>query len=291
MKKKTTARKAPVRESFNEKLTAYSNMSAAAAAVAAAGLPLVANGQIINLTASSLNQTPTWSVTTLGHTNSGFTQSAHQIQLLPFVSGANVAHGQWRIKQYNNYRTNGYSTITGKSARGEIQLFGSGTNPRLFFAGVQTHGYTFAQKFAAGQGIKGAANRWTNNVGLFFTSGRTFTTVGNYPVGQNPIHGPFAPGNSGYMGFKVRNGVANNFYYGWMKLKFTVDSEGRPLTIQLVPNGNGVYGAFNSVAGGEILAGQYTAVPEPASVAGGLALFALGAVGVREYRRRRQLAA
>jgi len=33
------------------------------------------------------------------------------------------------------------------------------------------------------------------------------------------------------------------------------------------------------------------AIPEPASVATGLALFALGAAGVREHRRRRQLAA
>jgi len=47
----------------------------------------------------------------------------------------------------------------------------------------------------------------------------------------------------------------------------------------------------DSLNGQNIEAGQVSAIPEPASVASGLGLLALGAAGVREMRRRRQLAA
>jgi len=55
-------------------------------------------------------------------------------------------------------------------------------------------------------------------------------------------------------------------------------------------NTPGIYGAF-ALAGDGITAGEVSAIPEPSSVASGLGLLALGAVGVREMRRRRKVAA
>lgn len=65
--------------------------------------------------------------------------------------------------------------------------------------------------------------------------------------------------------------------------------------ITCVPNGSGVVGAVENINAAGIAsfkAGDSAAIPdpEPATIAGGLALFALGAVGVCKLRRRQQQA-
>jgi hypothetical protein len=90
---------------------------------------------------------------------------------------------------------------------------------------------------------------------------------------------------TGYVG--LRN--SSNRYYGWFRVKVTNNGAGFPISLSLVDkNGDGIYGAYG-LGSDHLSAGEAAAaVPEPASVSGGLALFALGAVGVREFRRRRK---
>jgi hypothetical protein len=99
---------------------------------------------------------------------------------------------------------------------------------------------------------------------------------------------------TGYLGFRIGQvgeyGVVGPFQYGWLHIRVGADGDGRPKTISLVADGNNYVGAYAGVGQG-IVAGSFTAIPEPASVATGLALFALGAAGVREHRRRKQAAA
>lgn len=93
---------------------------------------------------------------------------------------------------------------------------------------------------------------------------------------------------SGYIGFK-NVPDASHVYYGWLKVKVTSDGNGLPVSVDVVANSHGNYGAYGLASTG-IVAGQdsiSTPVPEPATVATGLGLCALGAMGVREWRRRR----
>lgn len=95
-------------------------------------------------------------------------------------------------------------------------------------------------------------------------------------------------GRSGYVAFKT------NSYYGWLKVKVDLDSNGVPNQISLVDNGNGVFGAYDNI--NDVIADGFTvgavAAPEPSTVAiSGLGLLAFGAAGVCELRRRRQKAA
>ncbi|MBS0632365.1 MAG: PEP-CTERM sorting domain-containing protein [Verrucomicrobia bacterium] len=80
---------------------------------------------------------------------------------------------------------------------------------------------------------------------------------------------------TGYFGIKFNPG--DGFHYGWIKLQTNADAS--QWTI--------LSGAYNSVAGESILAGQgAVAVPEPATSA---ALLALGAAGLVAYRQRKKL--
>ncbi|HWA87189.1 MAG TPA: hypothetical protein VG710_13250 [Opitutus sp.] len=94
-----------------------------------------------------------------------------------------------------------------------------------------------------------------------------------------------SPDGTGYIGFK--QGV----YYGWLKVAVSFNGDGVPVSLSLVPKADtDIYGAFGLLSDG-VRAGETTAVPEPSAVGLGLGLFALGAVGVREMRRRRAAAA
>mgnify|MGYP001549996691 CR=1 FL=1 len=107
-----------------------------------------------------------------------------------------------------------------------------------------------------------------------------------------PLGGNFKPAGShtpavGYIGFKQVNGT--HTYYGWLRISVSETSQNQPLSISLVDNGDGIYGAFGLRTDG-IKAGETASpVPEPSVAAiGGLGLLALGAAGVRELRRRRK---
>lgn len=79
-------------------------------------------------------------------------------------------------------------------------------------------------------------------------------------------------GKTGYVGFK--HSVSNN--YGW--LKFTVNADATQVTLDAM--------AYNDIAGEAILAGQISAIPEPATSA---VLLGLGAAGLAAYRRRKHI--
>jgi len=148
-------------------------------------------------------------------------------------------------------------------------------------------------KIAGGVGaanlIDGALVFNQNNRTIFFTH-----TSQGIPGQHHRYAFATAAGRNatGYIG--VRFGGAGNWHYGWLHISVGADGNGRPDSIALTPGPNtgGVVGAYNSVAGEGLYAGQIaSAIPEPAEVATGLALFALGAVGVREFRKRRRAAA
>lgn len=88
----------------------------------------------------------------------------------------------------------------------------------------------------------------------------------------------------GYIGFKEV--IAGVTYYGWLRFKDDHDTRN-----QLIPV-DGTTNVLGAYAAGPILSGQVgVAVPEPAQIATGLGLLALGAAGVRELRRRRKAVA
>lgn len=92
---------------------------------------------------------------------------------------------------------------------------------------------------------------------------------------------------TGYIGLKqLHSGYQ---YFGWLRVKILQDSGGNPMELSFLPSAldSSIYGAYDT-AGSGIKSGQISAVPEPTvSTLGGLALLSLGAVGLREHRRRR----
>jgi hypothetical protein len=80
-------------------------------------------------------------------------------------------------------------------------------------------------------------------------------------------------------------GGAANMHYGWIRLKYTLGSNGLPNSAEAID------WAYNSTPNGAITAGQGipTATPEPSTL--GLGLLAAGAAGVAAIRRRKQASA
>jgi hypothetical protein len=143
------------------------------------------------------------------------------------------------------------------------------------------------RKFSMSDGVTGAyfANIYYRPFALTYPIG----TPG--PLGEFVPEGPNAA-VTGYVGFRMRNSANFYSYYGWLRFKVMNDGDGKIASVELVPRDgtSNVFGAYNSEAYGQIAAGQFNAIPEPAKVATGLALFALGAAGVREFRRRHRVA-
>jgi hypothetical protein len=108
-----------------------------------------------------------------------------------------------------------------------------------------------------------------------------FRTVDGFSGGNFRAHGNSAVA-SGYLGFKTSHG-----HNGWLKLQVTNDGSGSPLSVTFVKGDDGLYG---QIGGPGVETDGVSAIPEPADVASGLGLLALGAVGVREMRRRRKVA-
>ncbi len=128
-------------------------------------------------------------------------------------------------------------------------------------------------EIAAGTTLQGPATNFAKDAVI--GSATTFTS---FYAELNQYGGGVAPGWSGPTGyFGVKFSLIDGAHYGWVKLQ--TNGNASEWTI--------LSGAYNSVAGESILAGQGpTAVPEPATSA---ALLALGAAGLVAYRQRKKL--
>lgn len=100
--------------------------------------------------------------------------------------------------------------------------------------------------------------------------------------------GEFMNNHTGYVGFKRIGASPSQDYFGWIRLRLNFVG-GSAVDVTLLPKigTTDIYGAYalGSINAGEVAS---AAIPEPAQVATGLGLLALGAVGVREFRRRRK---
>lgn len=115
----------------------------------------------------------------------------------------------------------------------------------------------------------------------------------SYVRSSGKFHKSGATAVSGYVAFKQAANGHN--YYGWLKVKVTENGNKQPTEIQLVANSNGNYGAYdlvgNTTSDGFTVGDDVVPVPEPIHPAlVGLGLLAVGAAGVRELRRRRNIA-
>lgn len=266
------------RQALESRLTAYSTTAGPTLATAAA--TLAATAVTLALPAAAEAQyvvfhTPSPSSL---HTNS--TGSSAARLTLPLNSHVTL---KFTIGWANNHNTtNNHFTADGSA----VVKFTGGDLALSYHSGNDV-----LKRFAAGNPIGHAAFSGTQpHVGLADRTRSVHT--GSYRYGVVKYSAQFAPAGpnaykSGYFGFRFRSGT--HYDYGWLRLKVGSDARGRPLTIALVDNGDNVVGAYRT-DGQPILAG-ISSIPEPASVAGGLALLALGAVGIREWRRRRQPAA
>lgn len=130
----------------------------------------------------------------------------------------------------------------------------------------------------------GSAQRLNKGIsfgGLSFSDGAHLLASRSY---YGSAYGNFM-NQSGYIAFQTGS------YYGWLKVKVGLDSNGVPNKISLVDNGSGIYGAYDKAS--DVTADGFTvgamAVPEPSvTTIAGLSLLAFGAAGVRELRRRRR---
>lgn len=114
------------------------------------------------------------------------------------------------------------------------------------------------------------------------------THFGGGNAGQFLPNGASAA-RSGYIA--LRAGAGSTVKYGWLKVSVQNGADGRPSKFSFLPSADDsqVFGAW--VLASDPDAASFTtgtvAVPEPASLSVGLGLLALGAAGVREWRRRR----
>jgi len=153
---------------------------------------------------------------------------------------------------------------------GHAETIGTNRYGKASFYGNIANSGSYAKRFNKGDAFGS----------LSFGSSRHLLASKSY---SGNAYGNFR-GQSGYIAFQTGS------YYGWLKVKVGLDSNGVPNQISLVDNGNGVYGAFDKID--DISADGFTigavAAPEPSIAAiGGLGLLAFGAAGVRELRRRR----
>jgi len=89
----------------------------------------------------------------------------------------------------------------------------------------------------------------------------------------------FATGVSGYIGFKFTPDAT--VLYGWASVTMTTTA---PYAIRTINEW------AHDTSGAAIQVGQTSAIPEPATTAAGLGLLALGAAGLRRWRKIKQAA-
>lgn len=247
----------PHEEGFNSKLLAYSATAGAALLLAPA-----ADAQTYNLTLFRENN--------YNHPG-GFTTSP------PAPSGANFSFTAATYAQnlefhglvFGHHGTNSFGIHFAPNYGDKLGQ--SGGNGFLDFK--------FASHAVIAHGAPSFGSRFAGIIALRTTNptNHNIRNFGNFfPTGANAQ-------KSGYIGFETRQ----HGDYGWLKIQVTNDGGGKPSTISFVVASDGLYGQI----GDSSTITNGSAIPEPANVASGLGLLALGAAGVREMRRRRTVAA
>ncbi|HVU24501.1 MAG TPA: hypothetical protein VHE13_10280 [Opitutus sp.] len=274
------------RHQLDARLHAYSTAGKAAVVAAGAtalGLASSATAQIVNLTQFNIN-------------GGGFGST---LPSASFPSGADghlavlgaTSHGATRLNvSFYGRHNNNSATIPFISV---IHSHSAQVHDKFTNGGVQIRGRaghsSGPEHFITAQAIKPLfADRVLTHNGVLEYNRSFRRSIGTRVSSTRRGSGNWLGGNSGYLVFK------SGSYYGWLHLKVEAPADGSKATITFVPNGAGVVGAVENINSADIASfhiGDVYAVPEPASVPSGLALFALGAVGVRELRRRRRQAA
>ena len=211
-----------------------------------------------------------------------------------FRAQSGAGRGFYAKIEYGLGASDGIFLIHGGNVYGGQEI--AGTRPQAgtrYFQTHVSHGLGVAiRKLGNGVNIAGAIGtyRGADHSGVIAKGIVTAYGTGVRAGGFAPV-GPNAH-VSGYIGLRA------NGYDGWLKVKVTNNAEGVPTSLEFVKASDGLYGevgdsnaasyAFYGVIGDSLT--TPSAIPEPASVPGGLSLLALGAAGVREMRRRRKLA-
>lgn len=253
-------------ESLRRRLTAYSATAGAALMV----IP-VADAAIHNITTFSNDGNP-FSLTPPDVSGSPANSLQH-VSFIGATSGSNHAVGFRGLLSASRF------------SAPNIQAGLAGISCSLDSILVTANGNR-AIKLSFDAPVVGGTNFVNGSLNLAFrsisASGASGATGSFRPNGNNAT-------KTGYLGFRYG---ASHTYYGWLRVKVINDGSNFPMEVTLADkNGDGIYGAFG-LASDNIKAGEIASVPEP-SIAGisGLGLLALGAVGVRELRRRQSKAA
>ena len=125
------------------------------------------------------------------------------------------------------------------------------------------------KKFASGANISTAPGQWLNTAALASRSGSN--SVVNRAAG-------WAASATGFAGFRFSTTANHALDYGWVRLSYTVGTNGLPNSITATDWGYDPTGA--AVTAGET---STSATPEPSTAA--LAILAAGAAGVAALRR------
>jgi hypothetical protein len=117
----------------------------------------------------------------------------------------------------------------------------------------------------------------------FLTSAQQGPTVtyGTGFIGIDAGNQGWSVGDTGFIGFKFTANSGADTHYGWAEI--TIDGTGSGGSGYII---NEAW--YNSTPGGAIAVG---AIPEPTTAAAGLGALALGAAGLRRWRKQKQAAA
>ena len=258
---------------LNSKLAAYSATATAALLVAP-----VAHATIQDITGLSLNLN---------------LPGSQSFSAGGFSGSFNGTHGSMKQQVMTpGFTTPGFPGMPGhfSGPYNSIYLPSTPGFPGQHFPGhLITVGTYWHGKANINGNVAGVSNASNLAKGIAFTGLNFFNGQHLLAYRTNHLHqsGAFN-GNSGYLAFKAGS------YYGWLKVKVSLGGNNAPDEIQLVDNGDGIYGAFDKISdtsadGFKVGSVATEPVPEPSVAAiGGLGLLALGAAGVRELRRRRK---
>lgn len=141
-------------------------------------------------------------------------------------------------------------------------------------ANFVSNGNTSLLKMAANASLAGASHFFTSDFALM----RRITYQTDHAVRAGSVSSGFTSGTPGYVGFTFTYNSTQ--YYGWALIKLTEGPTYGTVTVTEWSCSSNM--AF---AVGQIDNTAFPTVPEPAESAAGLGLLALGAAGLRRWRK------